>query len=311
MIPPIVLLLCILCLGAVILRADARNRRAERHLSMIMGSDTMEPPASTPRVRIQLGRYERFHALLYFLFDYVPDASYNWPAVLTVGIGLVAMIGSIVVVHMIFPWWMAVIAGLVTGCLVIRTLFSWQRDRYADKLLRQLPDMIEMTVSAVRAGLPVAEAFRSVSREMPEPTKVQFAIVVNEMSLGKSVENALRDIYHRTQVVEYAMLAVTLAVQIKSGGRLAETLQILGDAIRERVALAGRAKALAGEANLSMRVMSSLPFIAGSIMYFESPSFLDALFDDHRGRVLFGIAITSLTLGIVTMRRMIKKGTMV
>ena len=52
------------------------------------------------------------------------------------------------------------------------------------------------------------------------------------------------------------MFAVTLAVQMKSGGSLAETLQTLGDTVRQRVALAARAKALAGEVIFSSRALS-------------------------------------------------------
>ena len=41
----------------------------------------------------------------------------------------------------------------------------------------------------------------------------------------------------------------------------------LGDAIRERIALAGRAKALAAEATLSARVLAALPIVSCIVMY--------------------------------------------
>ena len=108
------------------------------------------------------------------------------------------------------------------------------------------------------------------------------------------------------------MLSVIWRCKGKAGGRLAETLrETLGDTIRERIALAGRAKALAGESNLSARVLASLPFAAGILLYFERPASMDTLFYDPRGRVLFAIGLTSLIMGILTMRHMIKKGTTV
>ena len=63
------------------------------------------------------------------------------------------------------------------------------------------------------------------------------------------------------------MFAVTLAVQMKSGGSLAETLQTLGDTVRQRVALAARAKALAGEVIFSSRALSCAPVIVGGLLY--------------------------------------------
>ena len=60
---------------------------------------------------------------------------------------------------------------------------------------------------------------------MPQPTAGQFAIVCSEMALGRPPEEAIEGVYQRTQVVEYGFFAVTLGVQMKSGGGLAETLQ--------------------------------------------------------------------------------------
>ena len=91
------------------------------------------------------------------------------------------------------------------------------------------------------------EAFRTVARDMPQPTAGQFKIVCNELALGSSPSEALENVYLRTQVAEYAIFAVTLAVQLKSGGGLSETLLTLGETVTQRVALAARAKALAGE----------------------------------------------------------------
>ncbi len=141
----------------------------------------------------------------------------------------------------------ASIAAAIAAIMVMRGLFGWQQRRFAVQLFRQLPDAIQLVTSTVRSGLPVHEAFRTIAREMPQPTAGQFAIVCSEVNLGRPPEEAVEAVYRRTQVAEYAMFAVTLAVQLKSGGSLAETLQTLGDTVRQRVALAARAKALAGE----------------------------------------------------------------
>ena len=134
-----------------------------------------------------------------------------------------------------------------------------------------------MVTSAVRSGLPVNEAFRTIAREMPQPTAGQFAIVCNELALGRPPEEAIEDVYQRTQVAEYGFFAVTLGVQMKSGGGLAETLQTLADTVRQRVALAARAKALAGEVIFSSRALSLAPLIVGGLLYLISPATIDLL----------------------------------
>src|SRR4029079_2058110 len=103
------------------------------------------------------------------------------------------------------------VAALV-AIMLVRGLFTWQQRRFTDQLFRQLPDTIQLVTSTVRSGLPVQEAFRTIAREMPEPTAGQFNVICNELALGRSPAEAVENVYLRTQVVEYAIFAVTLAV---------------------------------------------------------------------------------------------------
>jgi tight adherence protein B len=208
-----------------------------------------------------------------------------------------------------FPVRYSAVGGIIAGLLVVRGLFGWQRHRFINRLFRQIPDVVELVTSTVRAGLPVVEAFRIIARDMPEPTAGQFALVCNEMELGRPPEQALESIYRRTNLAEYAMFAVTLAVQMKSGGGLAETLQTLGETVRQRVALAARAKALAGEVIFSARALSAAPFVVGGLFYLMNPRSVDKLYTDPTGRMLLAYALVSVISGIFVIRWMIRRGT--
>jgi tight adherence protein B len=129
------------------------------------------------------------------------------------------------------------------------------------------------------------------------------------MAMGRSPEEAVEGIYQRTQVAEYAMFAVTLAVQLKSGGSLAETLQILADTVTQRVALAARAKALAGEVIFSSRALSCAPLLIGGILYKANPASIDLLFTDPTGNMLLAYAIGSVVIGHFVIRWMIQRET--
>jgi tight adherence protein B len=144
---------------------------------------------------------------------------------------------------------------------------------------------------------------------MPSPTLEEFIQVCNDMALGGSADEALLGLYHRTGVTEYAIFAVTIGVQARSGGRLAETVQNLAETIRERLAITARAKALAGEAKASAIIMGILPIIAGLISYVTQPQQIAILFNDPRGTRLLVIGVVTLVLGAVTMIQMIKGAT--
>jgi tight adherence protein B len=201
------------------------------------------------------------------------------------------------------------LAAAIVAIMVVRGLFGWQQRRLANQLFRQLPDTIQIVTSTVRSGLPVNEAFRTIAREMPQPTAGQFAIVCSELSLGRPPEEAIEALYRRTQVAEYAMFAVTLAVQLKSGGSLSETLQTLGDTVSQRVALAARAKALAGEVIFSSRALSCAPLIVGGLLYSISPQSIDLLFYDPTGNMLLAYATASVLVGHFVIRWMVRRET--
>jgi tight adherence protein B len=201
------------------------------------------------------------------------------------------------------------IAAAIAAIMVVRGLFGWQQRRLANQLFRQLPDTIQLVTSTVRSGLPVNEAFRTIAREMPQPTAGQFAIVCSELSLGRPPEEAVEAVYRRTQVAEYAMFAVTLAVQLKSGGSLAETLQTLGETVSQRVALAARAKALAGEVIFSSRALTCAPLIVGGLLYAINPETVDLLLYDPTGNKLLAYAIASVVVGHFVIRWMIRRET--
>ncbi|WGR92968.1 type II secretion system F family protein [Bradyrhizobium sp. ISRA435] len=246
MIPPFVILTVLallLCASAVTLWLDSRERRMDRQLTNAL-------PASHSAGLTSIRRSETGSRsqLIHRLANYRPEVVYVWHPAYTVLAGALAAIAVVYVNRLVqFSAPLVSVAAAIVALLVVRGLFGWQQHRFTNQLFRQLPDTIQLVTSTVRSGLPVNEAFRTIAREMPQPTAGQFAIVCSELNLGRPPEEAVEAIYQRTLVAEYAMFAVTLAVQLKSGGSLAETLQTLGETVSQRVALAARAKALAGE----------------------------------------------------------------
>jgi len=247
---------------------------------------------------------------LYGLANYRPEIPYAWhPAyVLLAGACTAAVIFYANRLFAFPTLYVSVGAGLAT-LWSVRSLFAWQENRLTNSLLRQLPDTIQLVTSTVRSGLPVNEAFRAIARDMPQPTAGQFAIVCSELNLGKPPDEAIEAVFRRTRVPEYAMFAVTLAVQLKSGGSLAETLQTLADTVTQRVALAGRAKAMAGEVIFSSRALSLAPILVGALLYSINPQSVDLLFTDPAGNRLLAYAVGSVLLGHFVIRWMIRRET--
>ena len=151
------------------------------------------------------------------------------------------------------------------------------------------------------------EAMRAVARETPEPTGPEFARLVDQVSIGVSVDEAVLDMASRCGIAEYRFFATALSLQNQTGGTLSETLENLADVIRKRVALAAKGKALASEARTSAMVLAAMPIVTGGGLWALNPGYVGMMFKDPTGRTLFGGAVVSLCTGIFTIRTIIRK----
>src|SRR5712675_3652021 len=299
----ITVLVLVICAAAVSLWLDARQIRMDRQLAIALPTSH---PASLPSIR----RSETGTGglLLHRLANYRAEVAYGWHPAYALLAGAIAAAAIFYANSLLgFSILYVSLAAAIVAIMVVRGLFGWQQRRLASQLFRQLPDTIQIVTSTVRSGLPVNEAFRTIAREMPQPTAGQFAIVCSELSLGRPPEEAVEDVYRRTQVAEYGMFAVTLAVQMKSGGSLTETLQTLAETVSQRVALAARAKALAGEVIFSSRALSLAPLIVGGLLYAINPQTVDLLIYDPTGNMLLAYAAASVLLGTLVIRWMVRR----
>jgi tight adherence protein B len=306
---PIIVILVLLLLCSMTLVLDTRSRRMEQRVAsaLRMASPTNKAPTF---VRVRQDHGTTLGTLIHRLFNYDPRAVYMWPLPYTmfagISVAIAILYGGYFIDHS-NSYTMG--AAGVAGWLVIRGLLAWQQRRYLNRLFQQLPDVVELVTSTVKAGLPVTEAFRTVARELPEPSAKQFTLVCNDIALGKTPQDAVDGIYLRTRLAEYGMFAVTLGVQMKAGGRLTETLQTLAETVRQRVALNARAKALAGEVIFSAKALSAAPFAIGGFLYLINHELLDLLFTDPRGRMLLAGALASDVFGTVVIWWMVRRGT--
>jgi len=301
----VIVLVLLLCAAANSLWLDARERRMDRQAVVALPTSHS---VSLPSIRrLEAGSRWLF---LHRLANYKAGIAYAFHPAYVLLAGVIAAAAIFYVNSLLnFSILYVSFAAAIVAIMLVRGLFGWQQHRLANQLFRQLPDTIQLVTSTVRSGLPVSEAFRIIAREMPQPTAGQFAIVCSEVTMGSSPEEAVEAVYRRTQVTEYGIFAVTLAVQLKSGGSLTETLQTLGDTVTQRVALAARAKALAGEVIFSSKALSLSPFIVGGLLYAINPQTVDLLIYDPTGNLLLAYAAASVLIGSLVIRWMVRRET--
>jgi tight adherence protein B len=190
--------------------------------------------------------------------------------------------------------------------MISRMFFNRIESKRRSALLWQFPDALAMIVRSIRVGVPVIDAVRNVSLAAPNPTAGEFNRLVDQISVGTPLDEAVTELAARCGLAEYRFFATALALQTQTGGTLSETLENLADVIRKRAALKARGHAMTAEARTSSSILALLPIITGGMLYVLNPTYMMLLFTDPTGKMFFSIAVVSLIVGMLTIRWIIK-----
>ncbi|MDP1797060.1 MAG: type II secretion system F family protein [Planctomycetaceae bacterium] len=207
-----------------------------------------------------------------------------------------------IVIGSFSPWPLLAIPAGVAGTVFPVVYVEMKRRSRRLKLCQQLPGAFDQMKRAVRAGQSVTGAMQLVANESSSPLADEFAICCQQQGLGLPFRTALRDLAHRTGVMELQILTVALLVQRESGGNCVEVLSNLSDVVRKRLHLAGRVMALTSEGRMQAIVLSMLPIAAFVAIYLLNREYANILLE--RPILLVGIAVSEI-LGTLWIRRII------
>ncbi|MDD4908712.1 MAG: type II secretion system F family protein [Candidatus Omnitrophica bacterium] len=194
------------------------------------------------------------------------------------------------------------VVGLAFPILIIKRLEAMRRQKFA----AQLVDGLMILSSSLKAGLSLLQSFEELVQEMPNPISQEFGLVIRQMQMGVSLEEAITKLKVRMRLDELDMVVTAMLVARETGGDLTQTFSRVIYTIQERNKLIGRVKALCVQANMQGVIMSLLPILFGIFVYKVNPGFFDVFLKDNFGRGLMLYAIISEILGIIFIRKLSK-----
>ncbi|HKX22392.1 MAG TPA: type II secretion system F family protein [Rhizorhapis sp.] len=173
------------------------------------------------------------------------------------------------------------------------------------KIQEQFPIALDVFVRGLRAGHPIAAALELLTVEMQDPIGSEFGIVVDEVTYGADLRDALQRMADRWGLEDMHMFVVCLSVQSETGGNLAEILENLSQVIRERANLFMKVRALSSEGRMTAIILTALPVMAFTGLFLLNPKF----YLDVAGEPAFVAGFAGLlalyAIGFIAIRRMI------
>jgi tight adherence protein B len=218
---------------------------------------------------------------------------------------VLGVIVAFVVLVMHGPFWAALGLGLTGALGLPRWIVGFLAKRRTKKFTAAFSDAIDIIVRGIKSGLPVHDCLRVIARESPSPLGPEFQRLVENISMGMTVEQALEKMYERMPTPELRFFTIVLSIQAKTGGNLAEALANLSAVLRARKLMREKIKALSSEATTSAFIIGSLPPGVVLLITVTTPSYMFVMFHDPRGILMLIGGLIWMSLGIFVMVRMI------
>ena len=198
----------------------------------------------------------------------------------------------------------ATFAGALGAFLPIMVL-QYKATKTRKKMEEQFPVALDVFVRGLRAGHPIAAALDLLTVEMADPIGSEFGVVVDEVTYGAELRDALQAMADRWDLDDMRMFVVSLSVQSETGGNLAEILDNLSTVIRERHSMMLKVRALSSEGRMTAVMLTILPVFAFTFLFIMNPGFYLDVADDPAFVPGFVTLIMMYFIGFYTIRRMV------
>jgi tight adherence protein B len=149
------------------------------------------------------------------------------------------------------------------------------------------------------------QGVEAVSQEVEDPMGQELRRVVTEARLGRPLEEALEGIAERMGSADFSWAVMAIRIQREVGGNLSELLLTVADTMTQRERLRRDVQALTAEGRVSAIVLGLLPIGLGGAMFVINPDYTSKLFTDTLGNILLGVAVVSMIIGFVWMKKII------
>jgi tight adherence protein B len=177
------------------------------------------------------------------------------------------------------------------------------RQRRMRQIEEMLPEAIDLFTRAMRAGHNIHSGLQVLADETIEPLGGEFKKVVEDLTLGSAVDEALHNLGDRVPVLDLRFFSTGVILQRETGANIVTVMENLSAVIRERLQLRARLRAHTAQQRFSAGLICGLPLVTGIFFYFVRYEYISALWLTETGSRFLIYGIVSEIVGILIIRR--------
>ena len=201
------------------------------------------------------------------------------------------------------------VGALIFGMLALLGPMAYIRFNASKRrraFIEQLPDVLTLISGALKAGYSLQQSVAAVGEDAKPPASDEFRRAMAEIRLGATLDDALRELAQRINIVDFDWTVMAIEIQREVGGDLAEILEIIAATIRERERLRRQIRALTAEGRLSAWVLGALPFFLAGFLMLRSPKYLEPLYTTSTGIFMIVASAVLMMIGAIWMRKIVR-----
>jgi tight adherence protein B len=209
-------------------------------------------------------------------------------------------------------FWPNVIAGILFGSVV--TMAGWSApkiilkslwEKRCNRLVDQMVDGMTIMANGVKSGLSITQSMERVVANMNGPLPQEFTLVLNQIRLGRSVEEALIEFGERIPRADVQMFVTAVNILKETGGNLAETFTTIVTTVRERQKVEKKIEAMTSQGTMQAIIVTLVPFALLVLFLVVDPTFVMPLFTKPLGWFALFMMIGLQVMGGVMMKKVV------
>jgi tight adherence protein B len=170
----------------------------------------------------------------------------------------------------------------------------------------QLPEALERTASALRAGVSLGGALEAAAAASPPPLGDELAAMLASVDGGRPLAAALDEWAERATTPPVRLAATALALGAEAGGAVARAVDGVAATLRDRRTVAAEASALATQARASAALIAAAPLAFAALVSAADPGAAAMLFTTSVGLLCLTGGLALNTAGVLWMARIVR-----
>jgi tight adherence protein B len=195
--------------------------------------------------------------------------------------------------------------GLAVGGFLPRAFAQFRARSRLKAFENQLPDLLITLAASLKAGHSFRHGIQTVVNEGHAPASDEFKRVLTDTSLGRPMDDALKDMSSRvgSKNLEFVIVAVTIQRQV--GGSMAGLFDMVADAVRQRQQFARKIKGLTAMGRMSAYVLIALPIFLALVLTVMNAAYMAPLYHTSTGHMLLVLGFVMIVLGTVLLQKIV------